>query len=151
LFLLLEEKMPGMDIRLHQLTGELFCLMGNCVSAQTVQEAWLSFPDSLLRIIRAIRLHPEEKWSAIRMAVTGGVSPSQLRKLTARHLHMSPQQWLVRERIALGQNLLAESENPVGEIATRCGYGDIYHFSREFKRHTGLSPRAFRLSEKSYK
>jgi len=39
---------------------------------------------------------------------------------------------------------LAIEENSVTEIALELGYTDTANFSRAFRRHTGLSPSAFR-------
>jgi len=40
--------------------------------------------------------------------------------------------------------LLRLTPNPIKEIAMEVGYSDPFYFSLRFKRHTGLSPKAFR-------
>ena len=42
------------------------------------------------------------------------------------------------------QELVSESTKPITEIGLELGYADTAHFSRAFKRWTGMSPRAFR-------
>jgi len=39
---------------------------------------------------------------------------------------------------------LDRSDKPVTEIALALGYTDASNFARAFRRHTGLSPRAYR-------
>ena len=49
-----------------------------------------------------------------------------------------------RRRLQRARILLLESAHSVDEIARRCGFEEVGYFRRLFKRHEGLSPRAFR-------
>jgi AraC-like DNA-binding protein len=53
-----------------------------------------------------------------------------------------------RLRLAEAARLLAESEIAVGDCAAACGYADLFHFSRAFRRVIGLSPSGFRRSRR---
>ena len=37
--------------------------------------------------------------------------------------------------------------SPIASVAEACGFCDVYHFSREFKRVVGASPAAWRRKE----
>ena len=51
---------------------------------------------------------------------------------------------LTSARIAYISRLLTQTEMRIHEIATVVGYEDDRHFSRYFKRTTGLTPQAYR-------
>lgn len=68
------------------------------------------------------------------MSSVGGVSPSQVRRLFARYLRTTPRRWLTRERLIHAQTLIVQDRYVLAEVAERCGFCDVYHFSREFKR-----------------
>ena len=44
----------------------------------------------------------------------------------------------------MAKELLRGTSLSVGEVAERAGYGDIFLFSRQFKRCAGLTPSAYR-------
>jgi AraC-like DNA-binding protein len=42
--------------------------------------------------------------------------------------------------------MLAETRQPIGQIAQRLGYGSVMAFSHAFKQQAAVSPRAWRAS-----
>ena len=57
----------------------------------------------------------------------------------------SPVRFLRNIRLRLAQQLLISTAEPVKVIAGRCGYEDVFVFSKAFKRDCGLSPSTYRL------
>ena len=54
------------------------------------------------------------------------------------------QQYIIRLRMRKAAGLLRSSTLSVGDIARSVGYGDVYNFSKMFKKQIGLSPRCYR-------
>jgi len=52
----------------------------------------------------------------------------------------------VRARVAAAGRLLVETDQPIAAIAEHLGYRDVFFFSKQFRRHAGLSPAAYRAS-----
>lgn len=52
--------------------------------------------------------------------------------------------WIIEKIIAEAQALLVQTAKPINEIAYQLGFQEPTHFSRFFKKHTGLTPSAFR-------
>lgn len=56
----------------------------------------------------------------------------------------SPNEYIIDLRLQLAKSLLENTIMSIKQISERVGYTDQYFFSRLFKNHVGLSPRAFR-------
>ena len=48
-------------------------------------------------------------------------------------------------RMSLAQSLLRNKHQRINDIAQRIGYEDPFHFSRVFKKHSGMSPKQYQL------
>lgn len=59
-----------------------------------------------------------------------------IKDLTGQPLH----QYLLHVRVAASVRLLSTTDFSIGEIARRCGFSDIYHYSKCFKRVMGIAP-----------
>ena len=82
----------------------------------------------------------EKEWASTNMSQMVDLSRSQFYKYYIDFFGISPMADLQQARIEKAKNLLTNRELQVTEVAERCGYASIHHFSRTFKEHTGLSP-----------
>ena len=62
---------------------------------------------------------------------------------------LRPRDYLLRRRIERAQALLRDTELPMGEVAFKVGFPNQAHFSMVFRRLAGLTPRQWRLREKT--
>jgi len=62
---------------------------------------------------------------------------------------VSPNEYRTNMRIAAAKSMLRNSAISIREIAEQVGFPDPYYFSRCFRRLVGMSPRAYRESQKS--
>jgi AraC-like DNA-binding protein len=65
-------------------------------------------------------------------------------RLFQQYGSMPPQQYLNRLKMNKAASLILNTPLPIQEIARQVGYEDPYHFSRNFKKQFGRSPRHFR-------
>ena len=72
------------------------------------------------------------------------VNHSTLTKLFKEEFGLTPIAYLWDYRITVSKKLLEFTNLPVKEIATRCGFKTIQHFSRKFEEELGISPAVFR-------
>tara|TARA_Y100001933_G_scaffold86729_1_gene87929 strand:+ start:499 stop:1242 length:744 start_codon:yes stop_codon:yes gene_type:complete len=78
------------------------------------------------------------------MAKKSDLSTSQLQRDFRKLFRMSPGEYVMRLRLQLAQRQLINSNNAVGKIASDCGFFDQSHFTRAFRKHTGLAPSQYR-------
>ena len=108
------------------------------------QPATLRQSRSLNWIASYLSFHIGEPLSVTDMARRSNLSPSRFTVVFRDHFGCSPHQYFLRLRIEHAQALLRTTDLPIREIAESCGFADVHHFSKAFKRIVHSSPGAFR-------
>lgn len=72
-----------------------------------------------------------------------GLSEVYFRKLFTELHGCPPMEFLQNLRLNKAAELLSSDHNSVETIATSVGYNSVYHFSKMFKKHFGISPSQF--------
>lgn len=73
-----------------------------------------------------------------------GLGRSQCDRLFRAAFGVSPKAYWTRHRLGMAQAMLTGTAMPIGDIADRLGFSDIYYFSRWFRQHAGATARSFR-------
>lgn len=78
------------------------------------------------------------------MAKRAAMTPGTFTREFTRILGRTPKDFLGERLYHRAATLLLAQELPVRVLATQLGFDDEFYFSRWFRRHSGLSPTAFR-------
>lgn len=77
------------------------------------------------------------------------MSGTSLRNLFKNHTGISPNEYIITQRISAACRLLSQTEQSISEIAAEVGYHDQYYFSRIFKKKVGVPPLKYRCSQRT--
>jgi AraC-like DNA-binding protein len=123
-------------------TGLIHMLLSDCsnASVSSPNQTRLDWMPAYLQ------LHLHTPVSLEQMAQRAQLSTSRFRALFKQEFGVAPHQYLMQLRIEQAQKLLEQTARTIEEIATVCGFADIHHFSKAFKKQVSLAPNAYRKS-----
>ena len=123
--------------------GEVIGICGVMYPVDTPQDQERYFRE-LVSVIRYVNEHYAEPVSMKAMAELAGLSATHFNRRFRVLLRMSPTEYLLALRVQEAQRFLTESSMSMSEIALEAGFSDQSHFTKRFKRVTGLTPLAYR-------
>ena len=100
--------------------------------------------NELIKLRSEIYSNPQNNWSIPLMADKLHISCGYLQNIYKDTFDISCMSDVIESRITYAKELLIESDLPVGEISSLCGYQNDVHFMRQFKKLTTLTPTEYR-------
>ena len=99
--------------------------------------------------IKEIRQHvlsnPQRKWTVSEMAQMMSLSPSRFHAVYKDVFGTAPMHDVIEAKIEYAKSLLLSNKRySLPQVAELLGYNDQYHFIRQFRTETGMTPGAFR-------
>ena len=102
----------------------------------------------LMNLRKAIYNSPQLSWNVSGMAQQLHLSEGYLQLLYKNAFGTSCMDDCIKARIRLAKDQLLYTDKTITSISEFCGYRNVEHFCRQFKRLTGKSPKEFRKSGK---
>ncbi len=94
--------------------------------------------------VKFMEEHFDQQLSTEELASIAHLSCTHFRRLFKEAYRLTPIQYLAFIRINRAKDLILSDMYSIGEIAERVGFPDLCYFSRVFRKHTGISPTAFK-------
>jgi AraC family transcriptional regulator, exoenzyme S synthesis regulatory protein ExsA len=77
-----------------------------------------------------------------------GRSVSTFRRDFIAQFGVSPKHWLIEKRMDRAQQLLANGQSNIADVAAELGYENISHFIKAFRKQYGLPPKQFVMKQR---
>lgn len=148
----------GLDMMLHIVKSDHGIKVANMVArrlvippcrrgdqAQFVMRPVL--PDELGRLTSLIdwlRQHLKRPHTLKSLAARASMSPRTLQRQFTDATGFAPYEWILRERIAVAQEMLESRNATLARVADLCGFKSEQSMRKHFRRIAGTSPAAYR-------
>ena len=116
---------------------------GERVNAQAQPPRWLTL------VRDALHAQFRQTLTLGGLAALAGVHPSYLARAFRKQYGCTVGAYVRRLRLDFAASELLESGRAISDVAADAGFFDQSHFTNHFRRHTGMTPAAFRATLKS--
>ena len=103
-------------------------------------------PRVLRRVREYIAAHLQKNISIRMLADVAGLSMFHFARTFKQSEGVTPHRFLLQSRLRRVQELLANTELPLSQIAIAAGFSDQSHCARRFREFVGVTPRRYRWS-----
>ncbi|MBL8025089.1 MAG: helix-turn-helix transcriptional regulator [Fibrobacteres bacterium] len=103
-----------------------------------------SYSSRVVRAMELMRKNGANVLSNSHLALETGMSTNAFVRLFQEETATSPQKWYLKERMEAAAVKLLNSSDSLDSIAEEFGSCDRFHFTKQFIKHKGISPAAYR-------
>ncbi|MEJ8856310.1 AraC family transcriptional regulator [Variovorax robiniae] len=96
------------------------------------------------RLVEYIETHLHEGVTIADLGRVAGMGTWTLGQRFRQSFGKAPHAWIIDQRVARAQGLLAQGTLPVKAVAAACGFADQAHLTRVMQSRLGLTPAALR-------
>lgn len=133
------EAESGSELAMEGLLLELLALLARQRPAlEQPKPGWLR------RVETRLRDEFTGKVTMTELAAEAGVHPAHLAVTFRRFHHTTVGEFIQQLRVEAACHKMRQPETPLSEIALELGFADQSHFSRIFRRSTGMTPKVWR-------
>ena len=86
----------------------------------------------------------ERDLSLAELAETLHLSPTYFATAFKQALKVSPQQYVIQQRVERAKLMLSKTDLAIADIALQVGFSSQSHLTQQFKRLTGMTPKQIR-------
>lgn len=117
---------------------------------ETEQERQRLLDPRVQQVLDIISKNLSAQHTVATLAHEVALSPSRLAHLFKQEIGDSLISKLVELRLAHAARLLTFTNDSIATIADEAGFHSAFYFSRQFQQHFGMSPRAYRTTQKQH-
>jgi AraC family transcriptional regulator len=99
----------------------------------------------LKQALEYMNAHLSENVSLASVSEELEISQFHFCRLFKQSTGMTPHTYLIQQRVERAKQLLKRKEGTMLDIAIECGFANPSHFAKHFRKHTGISPKQFRM------
>lgn len=125
---------------------DLFKIWMRNIKREKFEEKKNHIPSGFIKAKQYIELYYLKPLKLAEIAKYCSVSKTHLCKGFQKYYKKSPIDYAIELKLQYAIELMKEVDLNISQIAEKCGYSDIYYFSRLFKKHYGISPNRYRKS-----
>jgi len=103
---------------------------------------------AMRRVREYVEVHLDENIDLAMLAAVAGLSVHHFARQFKQSTGVPPHHYLTQKRVERAQEMLAQTDLSLSEIAYAAGFSDQSHLARHFRHMLGTTPREFRWSQR---
>lgn len=137
----------GKDVFADLAVKELLFRIMQVQNLNTTNDYYINANNSnpLAFIISYIKENISSSISIENLSNKAYMSKSTFYRTFKRELGISPQEYILKEKIKTAKKLLENNKNKISSICSQTGFQDVNYFIRLFKKIEGITPHQFRI------